>query len=352
MPVLFLEKLLQLLIQGGFTSTYKYAVLLALLDLSMEQGSPPTSLTTTQLAQRIIELYWPQVRPYQKRVLQQNAGRQASIASLIENFHRAHPELTSVSKRNIHPEYKKLLRDVEWVLVEYPLPRLQRVGGAEERFLYEINWDDSIKRSAFNSPQFDNRILFKPGAAESLLSLAPVLRPLLQQHWMAKIRQLNRLPESELESFLFGAERARLLPLQKPLKELQGGACFYCQEELDAKSQVDHFLPWSRYPDDGLDNLVLAHGSCNSSKSNLLAAPAFAERWEKRSRDDSALLDQIAGQKNWIRDRTRTFGIVAGVYQNLPEGIWLWSGRDKLLRAEKQNLERLHQFGSGLLSCA
>src|SRR5213592_5079376 len=41
-----------------------------------------------------------------------------------------------------------------------------------------------------------------------------------------------------------------------------------------AKPDVDHFIPWSRYPDDGLENLVVAHARCNAQKSDFLAAAA------------------------------------------------------------------------------
>lgn len=44
----FLEKLLQILAQGGFVATYKYAVLLGLIDLCIESGTPPTSVTTAR----------------------------------------------------------------------------------------------------------------------------------------------------------------------------------------------------------------------------------------------------------------------------------------------------------------
>ena len=70
MDSLFLERMLLLLSQGNFTTTYKYALLLALIDLNIEgagQGGPVTSVTTRQLAERVIVLYWPHTRPYARR---------------------------------------------------------------------------------------------------------------------------------------------------------------------------------------------------------------------------------------------------------------------------------------------
>ena len=52
-PLALAERILELLDQGRFTATYKYAVLLALLDLCLENaardGAAP-DLLTTQLA--------------------------------------------------------------------------------------------------------------------------------------------------------------------------------------------------------------------------------------------------------------------------------------------------------------
>jgi hypothetical protein len=60
--VAFAERLLELLDQGSFQTTYKYAVLLGLMDLCVEhtsaKGAAPTSVTTRQLAEKVLELYW------------------------------------------------------------------------------------------------------------------------------------------------------------------------------------------------------------------------------------------------------------------------------------------------------
>ena len=67
-PLALAERILELLDQGHFTATYKYAVLLALLDLCLENaardGAAPDLLTTRQLAVKIVELYWPHTRPW------------------------------------------------------------------------------------------------------------------------------------------------------------------------------------------------------------------------------------------------------------------------------------------------
>src|SRR5688500_11927519 len=90
--IAFAEKVLALLRQGAFSSTYKYAVLIGLIDLNLEgftsAGTPPTSVTSYQLAEVVTRLYWPQVAPFEAAagvVLRQNAGRQAEIVATIAN---------------------------------------------------------------------------------------------------------------------------------------------------------------------------------------------------------------------------------------------------------------------------
>jgi hypothetical protein len=64
----FAEKVLELLEEGRYTATYKYAVLLALIDLCLElteaSGAPPQMVTTRQLADKIVEIYWPHTLPF------------------------------------------------------------------------------------------------------------------------------------------------------------------------------------------------------------------------------------------------------------------------------------------------
>ncbi len=358
-PLPFLEKLLQVLGHGGFSSTYKYAVLLALIDLCVEAGQPPTVLTTAQLARRVVELYWPQARrfPSAQRVLKQNNGEAATILRLVAEYRANHPDRLSPPTGLSPPaDFVDVLVEVEWVLVHQPLPKLQKVGGGEERFLYTISWDETVSRKAFTRGKrglpdgLDNRLLMMPGAAASLVALAAVIRPLVQSQWLAKVRALNGLPDAELDDFLFGARRVDLGALRGPLRDLQEGQCFYCSGNLSrGPTEVDHFLPWARYPDDGLDNLLLAHGSCNQKKLHYLADLDFARRWAERSEREDKRLSEIALAENWGRDRARTFGVVASSYQSVTEGIRLWQGGEALRRLSVEDLSPVMAFGRGLV---
>jgi hypothetical protein len=145
------EKVLQLLDQGAFTSTYKYAVLLALLDLVLEKtsptGDPPDTLSTRDLAENVTHRYWQHCLPYPDGtvVLRQNRSRpgtQAEILRRILDFKAKH----DAPRAQLLPGYRRLVDFVEWKLVEMPLPRLQYVGNAHDPFLYDISWDREVRQ--------------------------------------------------------------------------------------------------------------------------------------------------------------------------------------------------------------
>ncbi|HEY8089021.1 MAG TPA: HNH endonuclease domain-containing protein, partial [Polyangiaceae bacterium] len=220
-------------------------------------------------------------------LLQGKTG-EAEILQRIRRFRTdrgSDPSATLTQAKHANPRgFERLTAFVEWKLVEMPLPRLQFFGNADVRFIYQIGWDARVKRSG-TLRDFDNRILFVDGASDNLVRLASLLRPLVQRQWAAMVARLNKLVDAQLEEFLFGISRTDLTPVRAPLRDLQHGRCFYCDAPLPSSACVDHFLPWARYPDDGIHNLVLADARCNGDKSAFLAAPGHLRRWAARSVD-------------------------------------------------------------------
>ncbi len=354
----FGERVLALLDSGSFTATYKYAVLLALLDLCLEHagrtGEPPSSLTTVQLAEKIIELYWPQTAPFalasEPVVLRQNTSGQAEIVSHILEFRRHHaPDPSCGLHRAVlaaPAAYRRLAAHVEWKLIEMPLPRLQQLGRDYDPFIYLIGWDSRITQRDARSPEFDNRILLLETAGENLVRLAPLIRPLAHREWTAMVARINRevVQESHLEDFLFGTERGVVSRLAPPLRELQADRCFYCEEPLSTPVDVDHFLPWTRFADDGIENLVAAHRGCNNSKRDFLAAQEHLSRWVERFRPGDGLgtrLATLSDKTGWQRNPRRTLSVARAIYLNLPAGSRLWAGIDRFVGAEHADLERV-----------
>ncbi len=342
------ERVLAILEQGGFSATYKFALFTAILDLCIEKtsvtGIPPESLTTRQLAEKVVELYWNHVSPFGGVGTLRQGGGTGEQAEIVRRIARARERWADASTdtphraRRVHTlEFNRLLDFVEWKLIEMPIPRLQVLGREEERFLYEYNWTREVRRPDVTGYQkgatadFDNRLLLRPGVAEQLVRLNGILRPLFYRKWAVMVARMNALPEAELEQFLFGAERIPLDPVRQPLRDLQENRCFYCDGRIVAAADVDHFIPWSRYRDDGLDNLVAAHPACNNSKRDFLASAEHVQRWACRTRLQAAALDSVARQFSWPRNSERSLSVGAAIYVRLPPTTRLWQGRDQFV---------------------
>ncbi len=81
------------------------------------------------------------------------------------------------------------------------------------------------------------------------------------------------------------------------------------------RSNVDHFIPWAKYPVDLGHNFVLAHGTCNTSKSDHIASAEYLEKWVERNLN--------------LRDSLREAIAMRGVLNDLPTSArvaqWIYS---------------------------
>jgi len=359
----FGERMLQLLDESRRVATYKYAVLLALIDLCLESapisGGPATVLTTQALAEKVLELYWPHTAPFQGKgdwhgVLKQNTGGQAEILSAIRKFRErfaADPSEPLSRARCRAPEkYEQLLRSVEWKLIEMPLPRVQVIGNTDSPFLYRIGWDTSVKRGDIDTPGFDRRIHLQPGAGAHLTQLSGLLRPLVQRGWAAMVAGMNpaATDEARLQNFLFGAPRISLDPIRKDLRELQDNRCFYCDDRITGQADIDHFIPWARYPDNGIENLVVAHQPCNGNKRDFLAAGEHVRRWRERFSDSdgsvSSQLAEVASRASWDRHPARTTNVARAIYLALPGDVKLWVRKREFVPVDVERVALVRAF--------
>ena len=331
-PMEVVERVLEILARGSFTTTYKHAVLLALIDLCAS-GKLAGTVTTPQLAKAVTAIYWPMARSWQDRGVPLRQGSQGGderggsrIIGLILNYQckTGHSSFARASSEHRHA-FASLLREVEWTLVEMPLPKLQRVQGQDREWLYRIGWSDQRLPSKrdLGTPRFDNRLLLLPGVAETLRRLSGVLRPLIQEQWVRQILRFDKHSPPDIHDFLFGTARADLAAVREPLVELQRGDCFYCSGRLRGGSvEVDHFVPWARYPCNDLGNLVAAHRTCNGAKSDHLAAARHVERWGARL--EEKVVAEVAAHVGWGFEAGFAAGMARVQYEQFPADAGLW----------------------------
>jgi hypothetical protein len=272
----FLRKLQRLLAEGDFTATYKFALLNALADLSVEHDAAADGslrVPIAAIAEKFIEYYWPQARPYRPIdgrpvVLRQNNLGQATVISTLIERQQEHAALGAARAAR---SWRGLVSSVARTIREMPLWKLQRVGNDVDEFLYA--------RAEFA----DDSIRLLPGVPQAFRTLHGLVLDAVRGAWIRQIGRIaaNRplLGDADLGAFLFGSERGRLAGFAQVLRDHQRSRCLYCAREVRGAGDVDHFIAWSRYPVDLGHNLVLAHADCNASKRDFLAHPKHVEQW-------------------------------------------------------------------------
>ena len=341
----FAERVIALVDSGKKSATYKLATLLALMDVAAEHttpdGGPPSELSARDVGRRVVELYWPQSRafpmPDGPPVLRQSA--QNDIPRKLAAFRTTHGLRATAplaEAASAAPEgWSRLERELIEVVIRMPLPKLQRFGdgsrAVEDRFLYDHAWPDEVPVSVIRRADFDDRLVLRPAVGAWLVRLTPLLRPLIESKWIDRVaRQNPGLEWHRLDEFLFGATRVSLDRLRAPLLDVQRGRCFYCEGRLGGAADVDHFVPWSRHPDNLLDNLVVAHPACNNAKRASIASHRHLEAWVARSAD--VALEEVAAV--WPRNRERSLGAVTSTYLWLPPETPLWLRKDEYERVD------------------
>jgi 5-methylcytosine-specific restriction endonuclease McrA len=308
----FLSKLQRIFNEGEFFATYKFALIMAIADLCIDRGSDTDdalSLSYSELGEKFIAYYWQQSQRFlgvdgKGQVLDQSHGRQASIVKLILEFRERNPrETVNTSSRNA--EYPKMLNAIARTIRDQPVKYLQNIVGGTDSFLFE---------------QESRGICLRKGVSFCLRRFHPLVTQMARAQWIDHIRRITSNtqilgPSDDLESFLFSTSRQALGVLRNGLMDLRS-RCFYCDRSIASGGDVDHFVPFSLYPRDIIPNFVLAHASCNRSKSNNLAAGNHLERWidftERHGRD----LKSISQDAGIRYDERGSLSVALWAYKN------------------------------------
>jgi hypothetical protein len=300
---------------------------MSLADYAVEKGDDsgaPVQINATDLAGKFTEYYWRQVVPYipqethaNSLILKQNYGKQAAIVLIVERVHSAYGGSLCQARQN-QQNWQRLVNRVAVKIAEMPLWKLQVVGGSAVPFLYE------------QCGQGRSINVF-PGVLFNLRKFYDLIRNLIVGAWLTSVREMNKgiLGEATLESFLFGSERSNSPGLRQAMREVQEGRCFYCEEGNLGQGDLDHFIPWSKYPVDMGHNFVLAHQKCNRSKSNFLAGYEHLSKWHTRNQKLSQPLSARFDKDKIVHNLSATLEVARWAYsqaESAGSNLWLSSG--------------------------
>lgn len=307
--IVFLQQIQRLFNEGGFSATYKYALLLTLAELAVEVGDDSGNaldLSIRQIGEKFAELYWPQVTPYSSGldgtncdILHQNYGAQAAIITPIKHLYRE--TCGQWSKARSHPRWDETMREVTSIVRKMPLRYLQNFGSNIEPFLYDYPCSLGVVR-------------LKSGVAFHLRRYQGLIQNLARSGWIQHVRSNSRNqpilgPVDDLESFMFCSSRSSLASVSAVLLPIQNHCCFYCNERLRTDGEVDHFIPWARYPRDTAHNFVLAHRGCNNNKRAMLAAKRHLEQWLKRFEYFGSEIAGYLSEQGFVADKNASIRV-------------------------------------------
>lgn len=322
---LFAERLLRVIDEGQRTATYKLALLLGLMDCVA--ASPGVDMISTRaIAERVLSFYYPQSREYvaadgmaqELRQITNESSPVLRAALGLRLFGESKGCRSVVEVRDRHfDQYDQAVGEIENTFVRYPIKLLQEVGGKSIPFLY----DPDVHR--VDGQRF---VQLFAGVGDRLVSFGPLIRPLIELHWARDVAKITRLEteDERLRVHLFGTNRVQFpSSLRDGLVEIQNNECFYCGDRLRSGVEVDHFLAWSRWPNDAIENLVLAD-KCNSYKSDHLVAAQHIDRWVARTVTNREQLSDVARVNRWESDPVRTKGLITSTYSHVAPGLPLW----------------------------
>ena len=318
----FLRQFQRLLEEGSFVATYKFALLHAIADLCVAKGDDSGArleLSTEDIAERFVELYWRQSVPFlrgeESAVLMQNTGGQAAVVTAVRERQEGYGGSLANLRRDPE-EWRRLLRDVRRTVQKMPLWKLQTVGEERVDFLYP-----NLGQGA--------EITLEPGVAYCFRSFYPMITEMVEGAWLHHVRRHNPEalgPESDLRAFLFGAPRASLERFRPVLEDLQRGRCFYCEKGIRGDPHVDHFIAWRRYPLDLGHNFVLAHATCNERKGDRLAAEEHLAKWSERNEAHGGALAGAFDEQGLLHDLAVSSRVAEWAYEQVArtEGrVWV-----------------------------
>lgn len=300
-----LTKIERLLSNGSFTATYKFALLIALANVAVEMGDDSAGelrIDLDDLASEFARLYWRAPKPFGELGVELRQSRTVGQAAIIKHVSSlAGQTRWAYSRVRQYPvESSALTNEVRRLVCRYPLFHLQEVRSSnaalddQDDFLYPKPTSDEAERMSLKS------ITLKPGVGACLRRLHGLVVRLCESEWARWLRKANDEElgaDAKLEDEMFGCERTALTSLVEPLKELQGGQCFYSGERLGEGEtvHVDHFIPWSMFALDSPFNLVLVRTEVNASKSASLASARFLAKVLERNSASAAALAELGG---------------------------------------------------------
>ena len=269
---------------GRFTNSYKFALARSLVRLAATLDANGLSISKRDLAQCFLEYYWLLETRYHVRQ-GVDPGKDPIVMIQIRKQVKQgvikQGESLAAFKKRSPGEYGKLLRVVQKGAFDDVIPRFHSVRGKSVTpVLYHFRGQVGNAGDEINLTSDSKAALKEYGQAIDYMAVAGWVK--FTECFTTAPRLFQKL-SGELPT------RQSLTKWKGVLQGIQGGRCFYCENDATGCGEVDHVLPWSFVLEDKTWNLVLACDACNSLKRDRLV--------------DISTLDLLMSRNKSVMDR-------------------------------------------------
>ncbi|ANY70551.1 HNH endonuclease [Paenibacillus sp. BIHB 4019] len=289
--MIFLEKWLYIIRNCSFDNTYKMAWAKAITEIAVEYEEQSATevpghveVQLREIAKKVLRYYFEQTMFFN---LQQSSNpvkppvMVTTSKTLITAYQAQSRTMKPIKwfRSNIESacgkEYEKALHATIRALKQDVSYRFLRVEGKEMEGVYEYE------------QKGDSLFIQK----ENLLALKQnrlIVVDAINYRWTQMLENFNHSPRLSKKLRIIDDDQVSRRSLSKfapfLIVENPETHCFICDSIIKNETPtIDHVIPWSYLYSDDLWNLVFAHQTCNSSKSNVVPNEAMIQRLEERN---------------------------------------------------------------------
>ncbi|WP_338554521.1 HNH endonuclease signature motif containing protein [Paenibacillus sp. KS-LC4] len=297
----FIEKWLHIIRSCSFDNTYKMAWAKAITEIAVEyeeqskmEASRHVEVQLREIAKKVLRYYFEQTMFFN---LQQSSNpvKPPVMVSTSKTLIAAYQAQSGTMKpikwfrskieSVCSKEYEKAVREIVRALKTDVSYRFLRVEGKEVEGVYKYE------------QKADSLFIQK----ENLLALKQnrlVVVDAINYRWTQMLENFNHSPRLSKKLRIIDDDEVSRRSLGKFASYLfvenPDSHCFICNLKIeDETPSIDHVIPWSYLYSDDLWNLVFAHQSCNSSKSNVVPNEMMIQRLEERNKTLFQLLEEL-----------------------------------------------------------
>ena len=246
------------------SSTYKPALLAAIVRTVSSGQEPSDRIALDDLAAQYLEMYWSQVVVFRLR----HSPRDSAQPEIVQRITSTSARLGIRRLADLPKgDRQSLVGSIGRVLPVNVLSAFHRSRpiGSPKLFAWEKGW---------------RHIELEPGARAFIEANSTSLRLVANYYWARFLSRLNAAPYliDKLERPV--PARSSLAKYARALSVLGEHSCFYCGKgPLEGRDlHVDHFIPWTFVFEDRLWNLVVSCTDCNVRKSDRLPDQSSLDR--------------------------------------------------------------------------